>query len=265
MICNFFLLYFLKAKYVCYNKYEVLCKEVIFLIEFKNVSKNYKGKIHALKDVSFKVNDGEFVYIIGPSGAGKTTLIKLILKEENPTSGVVLLNNKDISYIRARKIPEIRRHIGVVFQNFRLLEDRNVYQNVAFALNILGWQKKKADKRIKEVLDLVDLSDKEKSYPLELSGGEQQRVSMARAMVNRPKILIADEPTGNLDPDTSWDVMNALIKINQSGTTVIMVTHSKEIVNSIRKRVLHFEKGVLIRDDEDGGYLWSSLESFFFH
>ncbi|WP_425540274.1 cell division ATP-binding protein FtsE [Microaceticoccus formicicus] len=224
------------------------------MIQFKNVSKKYSKGIDALNDVSFTIEDGEFVFLIGPSGAGKTTIIKLLLKEEDPTSGKVILNGQDISYLRARRIPAIRRNIGVVFQNFRLLEDRNVYKNVKFALDILGVSKKESKKSIKRVLDLVNLSHREKSYPLQLSGGEQQRVSMARAMVNNPKILIADEPTGNLDPETSWEIMDSLLKINESGTTVIMVTHSKEIVDKLRKRVIHLENGSIVSDEMEGTY-----------
>lgn len=227
---------------------------MIYLIQFKNVSKKYSKGIDALNDVSFTIEDGEFVFLIGPSGAGKTTIIKLLLKEEDPTSGKVILNGQDISYLRARRIPAIRRDIGVVFQNFRLLEDRNVYKNVKFALDILGVSKKESKKSIKRVLDLVNLSHREKSYPLQLSGGEQQRVSMARAMVNNPKILIADEPTGNLDPETSWEIMDSLLKINESGTTVIMVTHSKEIVDKLRKRVIHLENGSIVSDEMEGTY-----------
>lgn len=227
---------------------------MIYLIQFKNVSKKYSKGIDALNDVSFTIEDGEFVFLIGPSGAGKTTIIKLLLKEEEPTSGKVILNGQDISYLRARRIPAIRRNIGVVFQDFRLLEDRNVYRNVKFALDILGVSKKESKKSIKRVLDLVNLSHREKSYPLQLSGGEQQRVSMARAMVNNPKILIADEPTGNLDPETSWEIMDSLLKINESGTTVIMVTHSKEIVDKLRKRVIHLENGNIVSDEMEGTY-----------
>lgn len=227
---------------------------MIYLIQFKNVSKKYSKGIDALNDVSFTIEDGEFVFLIGPSGAGKTTIIKLLLKEEEPTSGKVILNGQDISYLRARRIPAIRRNIGVVFQDFRLLEDRNVYKNVKFALDILGVSKKESKKSIKRVLDLVNLSHREKSYPLQLSGGEQQRVSMARAMVNNPKILIADEPTGNLDPETSWEIMDSLLKINESGTTVIMVTHSKEIVDKLRKRVIHLENGNIVSDEMEGTY-----------
>lgn len=227
---------------------------MIYLIQFKNVSKKYSKGIDALNDVSFTIEDGEFVFLIGPSGAGKTTIIKLLLKEEEPTSGKVILNGQDISYLRARRIPAIRRNIGVVFQDFRLLEDRNVYKNVKFALDILGVSKKESKKSIKRVLDLVNLSHREKSYPLQLSGGEQQRVSMARAMVNNPKILIADEPTGNLDPETSWEIMDSLLKINEAGTTVIMVTHSKEIVDKLKKRVIHLENGNIVSDEMEGTY-----------
>lgn len=227
---------------------------MIFLISFQNVNKRYAKNIDALKDVSFNINQGEFVFLIGASGAGKTSIIKLLLKEENPTSGKVILYDQDISNLRARAIPKIRKEMGVVFQNFRLLEDRNVYQNIKFALDIWGVSKKSSDRAIAAVLDMVNLTGREKSYPHELSGGEQQRVALARAMINKPRILIADEPTGNLDPETSWDIMDTLLRINQTGTTIIMVTHSKEIVDKLQKRVIHLEKGRIISDVESGGY-----------
>lgn len=227
---------------------------MIFLISFQNVNKRYAKNIDALKDVSFNINQGEFVFLIGASGAGKTSIIKLLLKEENPTSGKVILYDQDISNLRARAIPKIRKEMGVVFQNFRLLEDRNIYQNIKFALDIWGVSKKSSDRAIAAVLDMVNLTGREKSYPHELSGGEQQRVALARAMINKPRILIADEPTGNLDPETSWDIMDTLLRINQTGTTIIMVTHSKEIVDKLQKRVIHLEKGRIISDVESGGY-----------
>lgn len=193
--------------------------------------------------------------MIGPSGAGKTTITKLILKEETPTTGKVLLNNQDISYLRARRVPKIRRNIGVVFQSFRLLEDRNVYDNIKFALDILGVSAKEKKERIRNVLKLVKLENRAKLYPQQLSGGEQQRASLARAMVNNPKILIADEPTGNLDPETSWEIMDTLSEINKTGTTILMVTHSKEIVDKMGKRVIHLENGSIISDVECGKYI----------
>lgn len=235
---------------------------MILLISFQNVNKRYAKNIDALKDVSFNINQGEFVFLIGASGAGKTSIIKLLLKEENPTSGKVILYDQDISNLRARAIPKIRKEMGVVFQNFRLLEDRNVYQNIKFALDIWGVSKKSSDRAIAAVLDMVNLTGREKSYPHELSGGEQQRVALARAMINKPRILIADEPTGNLDPETSWDIMDTLLRINQTGTTIIMVTHSKEIVDKLQKRVIHLEKGRIISDVESGGYEWYKLENF---
>ncbi|MDO5690212.1 MAG: cell division ATP-binding protein FtsE [Tissierellia bacterium] len=224
------------------------------MIQFKNVSKKYAKGIDALEDVSFTIEDGEFVFFIGASGAGKTTIIRLLLKEENPTKGKVILNGKDISFLRARRIPKIRRGIGVVFQDFRLLEDRNVYQNIKFVTDILGSSGKESRKAIDRVLKLVNLEDRKKAFPQQLSGGEQQRVSMARAMVNNPKILIADEPTGNLDPKTSWEIMESLQRINESGTTILMVTHSKEIVNQLQKRVIHLDHGKVIRDEANGRY-----------
>ena len=224
------------------------------MITFKGVSKNYSRGIAALRDVSFNIEAGEFVFIIGASGAGKTTVVKLIMKEENPSSGSVIVNGQDISFVRARRIPKIRRNIGVVFQDFRLLNDRNVYDNVKFALEVQGIFGGRARRKIREVLRLVGLEDRAMSYPRQLSGGEGQRVAMARAMVNEPKILIADEPTGNLDPTTSWEVMDKLVEINKRGTTVITVTHSQEIVNKLKERVIDMDKGRIVSDEEGGIY-----------
>lgn len=224
------------------------------MITFKGVSKNYSRGIAALRDVSFNIEAGEFVFIIGASGAGKTTVVKLIMKEENPSSGSVIVNGQDISFVRARRIPKIRRNIGVVFQDFRLLNDRNVYDNVKFALEVQGIFGGRARRKIREVLRLVGLEDRAMSYPRQLSGGEGQRVAMARAMVNEPKILIADEPTGNLDPTTSWEVMDKLVEINKRGTTVITVTHSQEIVNKLKERVIYMDKGRIVSDEEGGIY-----------
>lgn len=192
--------------------------------------------------------------MIGPSGAGKTTITKLIMKEENPSKGKIFLNRKEISHLPNRRIPKVRKEIGVVFQDFRLLEDRTVYQNIKFALDINGVSSKLAKKSIKEVLGLVGLEKRASSYPNQLSGGERQRAAMARAIVNRPSILIADEPTGNLDPDTSWEIMETFLDINSQGTTVIIVTHSDTIVNSLEKRVISLEDGKIISDVEKGRY-----------
>lgn len=225
------------------------------MIEFIRVNKTYKNKVHALKNVSFKIDRGEFVFVIGPSGAGKSTFIKLLLKEVNPDSGKITLFKDDITKVRNRKIPEIRQSIGVVFQDFRLLENKTVYDNIKYVMELLGKSSKTIKKEVPQVLKMVNLEHKAKSYPNQLSGGEQQRVSIARAMVNRPKILIADEPTGNLDPETSWEIMEILKKINEKGTTVIMITHAKDIVDNMEKRVIHFEDGKVVRDEKGGKYL----------
>ncbi len=225
------------------------------MIEFKHVSKQYKNDIVAVNDVSFKINKGEFVFVIGPSGAGKSTIAKLLLKEEEPSAGSLFFNGEDITSIRSRRIPLVRQNIGMVFQDFRLLEDKTVYDNIDYVLQIMGVSRKLKMRTIDRVLETVNLEDKKKSYPRELSGGEQQRLSIARAMVTKPRVLLADEPTGNLDPETSWEIVKALQKINESGTTIVMITHAKEIVDRLKYRVLEFSKGELVRDEESGSYL----------
>lgn len=225
------------------------------MIEFKHVSKQYKNDIVAVNDVSFKINKGEFVFVIGPSGAGKSTIAKLLLKEEEPSAGSLFFNGEDITSIRSRRIPLVRQNIGMVFQDFRLLEDKTVYDNIDYVLQIMGVSRKLKMRTIDRVLETVNLEDKKKSYPRELSGGEQQRLSIARAMVTKPRVLLADEPTGNLDPETSWEIVKALQKINESGTTIVMITHAKEIVDRLKYRVLEFSKGELVRDEEGGSYL----------
>lgn len=232
--------------------YEKRCEK---LIKFLNVSKEYDNDVEALFDINININKGEFIFLVGPSGAGKTTLIKLLLKEEDPTKGKIVLKDKDITKVRSRAIPHIRRDIGVVFQEFRLLDNKTVYENVAFAMEIVGENPKEIKRRVPIVLEMVDLTDKSSKYPDQLSGGEKQRVSIARAIVNNPPVLIADEPTGNLDPDTSWEIMKVLMEINEKGTTVLMATHAKDIVNSMRKRVIEIQDGKLIRDEEKGGYI----------
>ena len=225
------------------------------MIKLEHVSKSYTAGIPALNDVSLDIEEGEFVFIVGDSGSGKSTLIKLLLKELEPTEGTITINNKKLNKIKRRQIPKFRRNIGVVFQDFRLLKDRNVYENVAFAQRVIERPNRVIKKRVPEILTLVGLAEKYKSFPRELSGGEQQRVALARALVNRPNILLADEPTGNLDPKNSLEIMKLLEEINERGTTVLVVTHNREIVNSFRKRVITMRKGVIVSDEEEGGYL----------
>ena len=225
------------------------------MITLENVSKSYAKGQPALNDVSLHIEKGEFVFIVGNSGSGKSTLIKLLLKELEPTSGTIIVNDQNLGKMKRRKVPKYRRGVGVVFQDFRLLKDRNVYENVAFAQRVIERPNRVIKKRVPEILTLVGLAEKYKSFPRELSGGEQQRVALARALVNRPNILLADEPTGNLDPKNSLEIMKLLEEINERGTTVLVVTHNREIVNSFRKRVITMRKGVIVSDEEEGGYL----------
>lgn len=227
---------------------------MIVLIKFINVSKTYKNDVIAISNVSFEIESGEFVFIVGPSGAGKSTIIKLLLKEENPTTGNIIINKKDITKLKKKEIPYLRRSMGVVFQDFRLLPNKTVYENVAFAMEVVGALPKDIRRRVPMVLSLVGLSEKAFSYPQQLSGGEQQRVSLARAIVNEPSLLIADEPTGNLDPDTSWEIVKLISEINKRGTTVVMATHAKDIVDVMKKRVIALEKGNVVRDEVRGAY-----------
>ena len=224
------------------------------MIEFKNVSKIYVTGTEAVHNATFTIEKGEFAFLVGTSGSGKSTLIKLILKEEEASRGNIIINGKDITYLRQKRVPYLRRSMGVVFQDFRLLPDRTVYDNVAFAMHIVRATPKHIRRQVPMVLSLVGLSNKAKMYPNELSGGEQQRVALARALVNNPSMIIADEPTGNLDPETAWDIMNLLNEINARGTTVVMATHAKDIVNKMKKRVIQIDKGVIVRDDKRGGY-----------
>ena len=224
------------------------------MIEFKNVTKTYDTGTEAVHEASFTIEKGEFAFLVGASGSGKSTLIKLILKEEQATKGKIIIDGKDITHIKRSRIPYLRRSMGVVFQDFRLLPDKTVYENVAFAMYIVNANPKHIKRQVPMVLNLVGLSDKEKMYPNELSGGEQQRVALARALVNNPSMIIADEPTGNLDPKTAWDIMTLLNDINARGTTVVMATHAEDIVNQMRKRVIQIDKGIIIRDDKKGGY-----------
>lgn len=225
------------------------------MITLENVSKSYAKGQPALNDVSLHIDKGEFVFIVGNSGSGKSTLIKLLLKELEPTSGTIIVNDQNLGKMKRRKVPKYRRGVGVVFQDFRLLKDRNVYENVAFAQRVIERPNRVIKKRVPEILTLVGLAEKYKSFPRELSGGEQQRVALARALVNCPNILLADEPTGNLDPKNSLEIMKLLEEINERGTTVLVVTHNREIVNSFRKRVITMRKGVIVSDEEEGGYL----------
>ncbi|MBQ7717727.1 MAG: cell division ATP-binding protein FtsE [Clostridia bacterium] len=225
------------------------------MITFDHVSKIYEdNNTVALQDVSFTVEKGEFVFLVGHSGAGKSSVIRMLLCEERPTSGTVTVNGFDIGSLPRKQIPALRRSLGVVFQDFRLLNNRTVYDNVAFAMNIIGAPSKVVRRRVPEVLSLVDLAHKARAYPSQLSGGEQQRVSMARALVNHPAILIADEPTGNLDIKRSDEIMGILEKINQNGTTVVMATHADQIVDAMKKRVITLDMGSIVRDEEKGGY-----------
>lgn len=224
------------------------------MIKFENVKKKYDENITALDDISLHIHVGEFVFITGASGAGKSTITKLILKEIDPDGGHIYLDGKEITKVSRRIIPKIRKQVGVVFQDFRLLPNRTVYENIEFVLDAQGMSAKDKKERINEVLDLVSLKNRSKAYPNELSGGEMQRISIARALSINPKVLLADEPTGNLDPDTAWEIMSYLEDINQKGTTVIINTHSKEIVDQMKKRVITVSNGKIVRDSI-GGYL----------
>ena len=223
------------------------------MIEFKNVSKEYSTGVKAVNNANFKINKGDFAFLVGTSGSGKSTLIKLILKEEEPTTGNIVINGKDTTFLKKSRVPYLRRSMGVVFQDFRLLPDKTVYENVAFAMYIVRATPRHVRRQVPMVLSLVGLSEKAKMYPNELSGGEQQRVALARALVNNPSMLIADEPTGNLDPETAWDIMNLLDDINKRGTTVVVATHAKDIVDKMKKRVIQISKGKIVRDSK-GGY-----------
>lgn len=220
------------------------------MIKLEHVSKSYTAGISALNDVSLDIEEGEFVFIVGDSGSGKSTLIKLLLKELEPTEGTITINNKKLNKIKRRQIPKFRRNIGVVFQDFRLLKDRNIYDNVAFAQKVIGESNRSIKKNVPSMLSMVGLAAKYRSYPRQLSGGEQQRVAIARALINEPKILLADEPTGNLDNHNAWEIMKLLEEINSRGTTVVVVTHNLEIVKAMNKRVITMKKGVVVEDSE---------------
>jgi cell division transport system ATP-binding protein len=224
------------------------------LVELRGVSKTYPNGTVALRDVNLKLDKGEFVFLVGPSGSGKSTLVKLLLKEEDATEGEVYVNGYDVTSMTRQEIPFLRRSLGVVFQDFRLLPNKTVYENVAFAMIITEALPKEIRRQVPMALALVGLSRKANMYPNQLSGGEQQRVALARALVNNPALLIADEPTGNLDPETSWEIMKLLSEINHRGTTVIVATHEKSIVDEMKKRVVSISKGLIVRDQEKGLY-----------
>lgn len=224
------------------------------MIQLLNVSKIYANGAKALYDINVKIEKGEFVFLVGPSSAGKSTFIKLLIREEVPSKGQIFIGGKSIIRLRRSEIAALRRNIGIVFQDFRLLSDRTVFENVAFAMEVLEHSRSEIRHKVPAILEMVSLESKSKQFPHQLSGGEQQRVAIARAIVNGPRILIADEPTGNLDPDTSWGIMDLLGNINLRGTTVVMATHAKQIVNKLRKRVIALEHGHVVRDDERGLY-----------
>ncbi len=224
------------------------------MIKFENVSKLYENNVKALSNVDVEIDKGEFVFLVGPSGSGKSTFIRMLLKEVEPSTGTITVGKNKLDKVTRKQIPYYRRKIGMVFQDFRLIPTLNVYENVAFAMKIIEASPKEIRRRVPMVLSLVGLSHKYKMFPNELSGGEQQRVSLARAIVNNPSVLIADEPTGNLDPETAKEIMDLLVDINKSGTTIVMATHAKEIVDSMKKRVIAIEGGRIVRDEKRGMY-----------
>jgi cell division transport system ATP-binding protein len=225
------------------------------MIVFEDVTKVYDPHIVALRNVSLTIEKGEFVFLVGPSGSGKSTMVRLLLKELDPTSGRIIIGGRELARLKRSKVPMLRRNIGCVFQDFKLLSDRTAFENVAYALLVQGESRKSIRAKVPEVLGLVGLAGKMSQLPGELSGGEQQRVSIARAFVNHPPLLICDEPTGNLDPDTSVGIMQLLYRINRTGTTVVMATHDREMVDKMRRRVIALDDGIVIRDERRGGYL----------
>lgn len=229
-------------------------KKVIPIIAMDHVSKQYSTGVEALSDVSICIHKGELVFVVGKSGSGKSTFIKLLLKELNPTEGRIFVGGRQVTNLKRKQVSLYRRKIGVVFQDFRLLKNKTVFENVAFAQEIIGMTKRDIARNVPIMLEMVGLKGKEKMYPHELSGGEQQRVAIARALINQPTILLADEPTGNLDPKTAWDIMMLLEEVNKMGTTVVVVTHNNDVVDVMQKRVINLEDGVLVRDEKKGGY-----------
>lgn len=228
------------------------------MLELIDVSKIYPGGSVALQDINVRIEQGEFVFIVGPSGAGKSTFFKMLFREVLPSSGKVIVNGHDLVKMTDKEIPYFRRQLGIVFQDYRLLPDRTVYDNVAFAMQVIETPYRKIKRRVNDVLDLVGLRKRAHAYPTELSGGEQQRIAIARAIVNDPILLIADEPTGNLDPETSWEIMDIFREVNKSGTTIVMATHDREIVDEMEKRVIAIEHGHIVRDDAKGVYGYES-------
>lgn len=234
-------------------------KKSIPIIVLENISKYYSTGVEALKNVSLRIEKGEFVFIVGKSGSGKSTFIKLLLKELDPSEGKLYVGGRQVTTLARKQVSRYRRQIGVVFQDFRLLKDKTVYENIAFAQQIIGMTKREIDRNVPIMLEMIDLREKADAYPSELSGGEQQRVAIGRALINQPAILLADEPTGNLDPQTAWDIMMLLQEANKIGTTVVVVTHNNDIVDVMQKRVLALDKGELVRDDEKGGYRYERV------
>lgn len=231
---------------------------MIALILMEDVWKTYPNGVMAVNGIDFKLDKGDFVYVVGPSGAGKSTFIKMIYREEKPTKGKIVVSDIDLTSLKERDVPKLRRKIGVVFQDFKLLPKLTVYENVAFALEVIEESPDNIKRKVMDVLELVKLKNKARKYPEELSGGEQQRVSIARSIVNNPELVVADEPTGNLDPDTAWGIMEIFEEINNRGTTIIMATHNKEIVDATKRRVVAIEGGRIVRDEQQGEYGYES-------
>lgn len=231
-------------------------KKKIPIIAMDHISKQYSTGVDALQDISIRIDKGEFVFVVGKSGSGKSTFIKLLLKELNPSEGKLYVGGRQVTRLKRKQISLYRRQIGVVFQDFRLLRNKTVYENIAFAQQIIGVPRRETERNVMIMMDMVGLNGKEKVYPSELSGGEQQRVAIARALINCPTILLADEPTGNLDPQTAWEIMMLLQEVNQTGTTIVVVTHNNDIVDVMQKRVITLDKGILVHDEKKGGYLY---------